>query len=54
VITLPVMKLPASDASSSSAPSRCSGLPMRRCGMRSISRWPPGVFQKSLFISVSM
>ena len=32
VITLPVMKLPASDASSSSAPSRCSGWPMRRCG----------------------
>ena len=54
VTTLPVMNAPASDASSSSAPSRCSGWPMRRCGMRSIRRWPPGVFQKSLFISVSM
>ncbi len=54
VSTLPVMKVPASDASSSSAPSRCSGWPMRRWGMRSIRRWPPGVFQKSLFISVSM
>jgi hypothetical protein len=24
------------------------------CGMRLIRRWPPGVFQKSPFISVSM
>ena len=51
--TLPVMNAPASDASKRSGPSRSSGRPSRRCGMRASSRAPAGDDQNARLRSVS-
>ena len=50
----PVMNSEASEASSSSGPSRCSGFPSRRCGTRLISVWPASLAKNSRLMSVSM